>query len=129
PEQFGDLLEGPADREAGRVEAAEPEAVAGDLGDGRLDGDVRDPGGPPRAAPAGQPLDLLGAEQAGPAVRGPDPAQHAAADVGVEGGGLDAEPPGGLRGGQEVGHAPPRRVRTLNLINIDESSSFVNFRT
>src|SRR6185437_10292343 len=112
----------------GRVQAAEPEAVAGDLGDGRLDRDVRHPGGPPRPAPARQLLDLFGAEKAGPAARGPDPAQHSAADVGVQGGGLDAEPPCGLRGGQVVGHAPPRRVRILNLINIDESSFFVNFR-
>ena len=116
PEQLGDLLEGPADREAGRVQPAEPQAVTGDLGDGRLDRDVRDPGGPPRPAPPGQPLDLLRAEQAGPPVRGLDPAQHAAADVRVEGGGLDAEPPGGLCGGQEVGHAlPPRFVRNIEF--------------
>ena len=44
--------------------------VAGDLGDGRLDRDVRDPGGPPRQAAAGQSLYILRAEQAGPAIRG-----------------------------------------------------------
>ena len=93
PEQFGDFLEGTADREAGGVQAAEAEAVAGDLGDGRLDRDARDPGGPPRPPPPGQSLDLVRAEQAGPAVRGLVPAEQAAADVGIECGGLDAEPP------------------------------------
>ena len=95
PEQFGDFLEGTADREAGGVQAAEAEAVAGDLGDGRLDRDARDPGGPPRPPPPGQSLNLVRAEQAGPAVRGLVPAEQAAADVGMECGGLDAEPPGG----------------------------------
>jgi hypothetical protein len=127
PEQLGDLLEGPADREPGGVEAAETEAVTGDLGDGRLDRDVRGPGGPSRPASPGQPLDFVRAEEAGPAVRGLAAAQHAAADVRVERGGLDAKPPGGLGGGQEVGHALPYgSFEILNLINIDESLPFVN---
>ena len=57
------------------------------------------------AAAPGQPLDLFGAEQAAPAVGGPVAAQHAAADVGVEGRGLDPEPLGGLGGGQKLRHA------------------------
>jgi hypothetical protein len=54
---------------------------------------------------AAEPLDLLGVEQAAPAVGGAIAAQHAAADVGVEGRGLDPEPLGGLGGGQELRHA------------------------
>jgi hypothetical protein len=116
PEQFGDLLEGAADREAGDVQAAETQTVAGDLGDGRLDRDVRDPGRPPRPPPPGQPLDLVGVEEAGPAVRGLATAEHAAADVRIQRGGLDAEPPGGLGGGQEIGHAlPPAFVRDIEF--------------
>ena len=111
PEQLGDLLEGAADREAGGVQAAETEAIAGDLGDGRLDRDVRGPGGPPRPPPAGQPLDLVRVEEAGPPVGGLAAAEHTAADIRVERGGLDAEPPGGLGGGQGIGHAPSRFVR------------------
>ena len=116
PEQFGDLLEGAADREAAGVQAAETEAVAGDLGDSRLDCDVRDPGGPPWPPPPGQPLDLVGVEQAAPAVRSLAPAEHAAADVRIQRRGLDAEPTGGLGGGQEIGHAlPPAFVRDIEF--------------
>src|SRR5579859_7689518 len=105
PEEFGDVLEGTAGGQADGVQAAEAQAVAGDLGDGRLDRDVGDAGRAAGAAAPGQPLDLLGVEQAAPAVGGTVPAQDATADVGVERRGLDAEPLGGLEGGQELGHA------------------------
>jgi hypothetical protein len=105
PQEFGDVLEGLGGGQADGVQAAEAQPVAGDLGDGRLDRDVGDAGRAAGAAAPGQPLDLLGVEQAAPAVRGTVPAQDAAADVGVQRRGLDAEPLGGLEGGQELGHA------------------------
>ena len=105
PEQLGDVLEGTAGGEPDDVEAAVAQPVAGDLGDGRLDRDVGHAGGTPGTAAPGQPLDLLGVEQAAPAIGGAVPAQDAAADVGVERRGLDSEPLGGLGGGQELGHA------------------------
>ena len=55
PEQFGDVLEGAADGQAGGVQAAEPERIGGDLGDSRLDRDVHGPRRAPRAAAKGQP--------------------------------------------------------------------------
>src|SRR5579859_4877954 len=96
PEEVCDVLEGLGGGQAGGVQAAGAQAVAGDVGDaGRAAG----------AAAPGQPLDLLGVEQAAPAVGGTVPVQDATADVGVERRGLDAEPLGGLEGGQELGHA------------------------
>ena len=107
PEQFGDVLEGAAGGELDDVETAVAEPVAADLGDGRLDRDVGGADRAPGPTAPGQPLDLIGIEQAAPAVGGAIPAQDAAADVGVERGRLDAEPLGGLGGGQELTHAGP----------------------
>ena len=135
PQQLGHVLEGAAGGEPGRIEAAVAQPTGRDLGNGRLDRDVRDAGRAPRPASPGQLLHLAGVEQAAAAVGGLVPAQQAPADVGVERGRLDAEPAGRLGGGEELGHAASHpgsfgywkydgrrdrdRPRLLIIINID----------
>jgi len=66
PEQFGHVLEAAAHREPRDVVAAIAQAVAGDLGDRRLHGDVRGAGRASRPAAQSQALNLYDDSVLGP---------------------------------------------------------------
>ena len=80
PQQPGGVLELVPGREGGDVQAAVTGAVAGDLGQRRLDDELARPRvtGPPSP---GQRLDLPGIEQAGPPILPGPPPQDSPADI------------------------------------------------
>ena len=74
-----------------------PQAVLRDPRELGLDRDVEGAHRAARTAAAGEFLDLVGVEQARPAVGAALAAQRSPADVCVQGGGLDAEAAGRVR--------------------------------
>ena len=101
PQQLGDLLERAEARELRRVPAAVVQAAVGvDVRELRVDDHLQRSRAPAVARAAGEPLDLRGVEARPAAVAVAVTREHAAADVGVDGLGLHAQPAGGLRGRQ-----------------------------
>lgn len=126
PQPVGDLLVAVRGGQGGGVDAAEEVAVVLDERDARTDrgaarrlavlpgggGGGGDGGGVRAAVAARQHGDLAGVEQAAAATGRLAAAQQAAADVGVDGLGLHAQPLGGLARGQLV----PRLLGHLLLV-------------
>ncbi len=101
PEQLGDVLERARRHQADGVVTPVAQRAVADLGEGGRQDDVDDARAPDVAAGATAPGQLVhfgGVEPAGSPVVADLAVEQAATDVGVDGGGLDAQPLGDLSG-------------------------------